>query len=1091
VNRIAASALLCGLLVGSGASALPGAAAPPDPPDWNKREDFLDKRIISIEVLGPLWAMELERNLPLKTGMYLSRDRLRRAVLHFHQNAPEQVAQIRVLAEPVVDRRGAGVHVIFRIEPLRRIEKVSFSRAEGVDSATLLRAVNLPQNSDFWPDVVDQSASAVAQAFVRAGWRETQVGWTASPGPEGLHLVFAVHRSAPTKLVRIEFTGEKGLTDPELAAVFELSPGARLSMDAIDDGIVELKGLFRTRHFYRATVGQPVVKTADNLAVVEIPIDAGPRFQIQVRGNRTFEDATLLDQLHYTGEEVLDDSTERDLADRLIQVYELAGFPYATVAVRETDAPARDLVKTTLQPPGADAPIGPPPLIGVMPDIPVGPLRADRIVTFLITEGPATRVVERRFEGDLLRDLPVADLQKRLDIALEDAVPADLLGTVDESMLRAAGLGGSPDARLSAHPHVNPHEVFSRKAYDQACDVIRKLYKAQGYLDVQAGDAYLVQISPGRARAVIPIRSGPQFIVASVELRGVKEQPVEAVLKLVTVHAGDPLVYSKIEETRDAILQFYQRRGYLSVAVDDKETANSRDPTLQSVTFEIDEGKAVNVSGIDVRGAAHTSLVLVQKALKFDVGDRLKPQDMQVSQSNLLALGIFTSAEVTPQSITEPETRVNVKLTEKPSYTVDVSGGLSIVDGPRVAAQFSAAHFLGTNNTFTASAKVDVPIFRYCAYHVITCTAAESNAQVAPPDPVERRVAVGIAFPVFGAPGETPVEQHLDVIAQNMLRPAYFLEKYSILGTLNGLPHATVRGGHRTDEPAGPELHGVEISTLFQAEVEYDNFRRTNSTDAALIETLADQKAVLLPAGPTELVSLRPSLHIDGRDNKLSPTKGGQATLTLDFSQYFDIPQIHLTGTKVALISALLTGGGYIPVYPARRVVLALSGRVGKIFSQPWAQIIGTKDFFLGGTSSMRGFAEDALIPEDVREAYDRSIRACGQLVTGISCQAQTLQIIQNASATGSPGGSFVVAARADLRFAILQSLDGDLFFDAGNLWSNPLLVDLRKLRYSTGFGAAVPLPIGPATIDLGFILPKPDTLVGEAVVQVHFAIGF
>jgi outer membrane translocation and assembly module TamA len=82
-----------------------------------------------------------------------------------------------------------------------------------------------------------------------------------------------------------------------------------------------------------------------------------------------------------------------------------------------------------------------------------------------------------------------------------------------------------------------------------------------------------------------------------------------------------------------------------------------------------------------------------------------------------------------------------------------------------------------------------------------------------------------------------------------------------------------------------------------------------------------------------------------------------------------------------------------------------------------------------------------------------------------------------------------VLAGRGDLRFALTDSLDGDLFFDAGNLWSKASLFNPTKLRYSAGFGVSYPLPIGPAAIDLAFNL-APDTNVGESIAQVHFAIG-
>ena len=260
--------------------------------------------------------------------------------------------------------------------------------------------------------------------------------------------------------------------------------------------------------------------------------------------------------------------------------------------------------------------------------------------------------------------------------------------------------------------------------------------------------------------------------------------------------------------------------------------------------------------------------------------------------------------------------------------------------------------------------------------------------------------------------------------------------------------------------------------------------------------SLADQKTLLLPKGRTQVVSFRPALTLDGRgplDDKgrrpLNPNSGGQLSFALDFSHDINIAALGLddkTSTAVALISGLITGGGYIPIYPARRILLSLYGRVGRIFNfakDPEGKpvgVIGNKVFFLGGTNTLRGFSEDGLVPQDVRDTVRTNLERCGQLASGIGCGA----------ASTSQGGTMVLAGRSDLRFGLTEKIDGDVFFDAGNLWSDPTtFISAFKLRYSAGVGVAYALPIGPAAIDLAFNL-APDPNVAESLAQVHFAIG-
>ena len=208
-------------------------------------EQLYNEAIIDLVVRGPQWAVDLERNLPVHKGMFLTRDRVEHALLQFHQNAPTDLASVRAYAEEVTIGHRSGVRLIFDVAAVRHVEAVEFRDTTPLDRTTITRAAALLTGAEFWPDTVQKAAARIAAVYARAGWRETTVGWDATPGKNGLRIVFTVHRSAPTTLVEIEFIGDKGLNYKELSTAFDLHPGARLSIESIDDGIVELKARYR------------------------------------------------------------------------------------------------------------------------------------------------------------------------------------------------------------------------------------------------------------------------------------------------------------------------------------------------------------------------------------------------------------------------------------------------------------------------------------------------------------------------------------------------------------------------------------------------------------------------------------------------------------------------------------------------------------------------------------------------------------------------------------------------------------------------------------------------------------------------------
>ena len=127
------------------------------------------------------------------------------------------------------------------------------------------------------------------------------------------------------------------------------------------------------------------------------------------------------------------------------------------------------------------------------------------------------------------------------------------------------------------------------------------------------------------------------------------------------------------------------------------------------------------------------------------------------------------------------------------------------------------------------------------------------------------------------------------------------------------------------------------------------------------------------------------------------------------------------------------------------------------------------KRYFVGGAASMRGFMDDALVPEDIR---------------------RTLHNQQWSGDYMSEGGELFTLAKAEIRIPIGRSqFELAIFFDAGNLWLNQSDFEPWTLRYSSGMGLRILTPIGPAALDLGINL-NPDKSIGESRFVPHFSIG-
>jgi outer membrane protein assembly factor BamA len=178
---------------------------------------------------------------------------------------------------------------------------------------------------------------------------------------------------------------------------------------------------------------------------------------------------------------------------------------------------------------------------------------------------------------------------------------------------------------------------------------------------------------------------------------------------------------------------------------------------------------------------------------------------------------------------------------------------------------------------------------------------------------------------------------------------------------------------------------------------------------------------------------------------------------------------------------------GYVPI--GAQSVFALSLRGGQVLPIDSSSVtIGPKRFFMGGAASMRGYAEDEMIPEDLRAGIVNQVRSCAGSISGLACSPQASQLLGGTPLI-SDGGQAFALLKAELRVPLGGSLEAGLFTDIGNLWLDPAKVRLSAVRVNAGFGLRFTTPIGPVVLDFGFNV-APDSRLNERLMAPHFSIG-
>ncbi|KFE63603.1 Outer membrane protein assembly factor YaeT precursor [Hyalangium minutum] len=931
-----------------------------------------------------------------------------------------------------VDVRG-GVRLVFQLTPVQQLVRLVIEGNVALSDDEIREASGLPEYAPLDPDSVDRARAAVEQAYHRKGYDQAYLRVSEEPSPGGVVLVFTMDEGQPTRVGRVTLTGSPGLPLSSLLEALGLEPGVVLDQARVDAGLEKLRTVLRQQRYYRARVGAPTVTLEQGLATVALPVSAGPRYTLHFHGNHQFPGVVLERVLAYDGTEVLDPGVVWTLARRLEVFYRYRGFNDVRVTPREVRRPDH----------------------------------AEAVLAFEIEEGRPLTVTEVRFRGN--RALPSGVLREVLAeiIRTRDPVPELTLPLRDDP-LEVDGRSGQGPRSVPLAP--DPHRVFVEEAYLGAAEVLTEAYRERGFPQAQVHFSRLdVDVSARTAVAEFEVEEGSEVRVDEVVVDGL---PQGTGTESVGLASGDSLSEEAVERARQNLEQEVARQGYLFARVEVKTEPNTEDPRYVKVFLRVEPGPQVRVGRIIFQGLTRSDERTVRALLALEVGKPLDLEKLAEGRRRLARLNIFRQVEV---QLREPNRREEIKdilvtVQERPRIDGEVSGGYFLVDGPRVTLDTAFPNVDGRGLNLLARAKVN-----YVGWSQEAFSGRYGGVQddsIRGWEGLGGRGNVALTQPrlnFFLLPRDTGAR--VDLIGERVHRPSYLSTRFAAVGGL--------------DWPAARWL-----SLGIQGELEHNRLRSRSGVLNVL--SRADQERLRFPYGIFTLYSLRGTSTLDFRDEPTNPRKGLLVSGSAEFTRDLSVAPTDALGNRVAdfpIHELKLSGSVSVYAPLGRRASLALSARAGTIVPlSPNAQSIGSKLFYLGGSSSLRGFREDGLLPEDQRAEVRRQLLDCRAVITPQGCPAELVAVLAG-QAPLSQGGELFTLGKAELRLPAFRSLDLGFFLEAGNLWGDRTNFDPTILRYTAGVGLRYVTPVGPLAFDLGFNL-DPDEDFNEPASQFHFSIG-
>jgi outer membrane protein insertion porin family len=1067
--------------------------------------------VVTLE--GNVWNdVEVPRITELKGGDTLTVPAARRALAEALRTGG--FARGRVTAHADGDLALVTIHLV----PRKLIDHIQLDlHGAGVDQEELLRDANLAEGGEIVGADIDTDVARMRRYFAARGYPSAQATIeTRSTDDPARAIVLVDAVPGPPRLVKERaFYVVDAEPEPVLrvSRSYQVEAGDRADEPAIDRADLGLEEALHAKGWWKAHVTHDMVWVGDPLKsvrlVLRVRIEGGPRSEPHFEGNEHYDAEVLTAALGLETE--LDHSPAR-LADKIRTFYHKRGYLDVETTVETRQAQG--------------APV--------------------ELVVFHIVERRRVRVTSRSYP--CLRESAIKHLSaggpsspsaigSEIDSFLEEDLPgSDLLVNPDPRGVPGVGTAGQVATSTLPPPvDLRPDDTFVADTYQRAIEHVQELYRNEGFLHASVGPLQVIRArcnpaspagscvpmalpprppqtcaydpaglplppepldpgftchpDPGRGvecapqvEVVVPVMLGPRTTLWDLAFNGVKSVSEKDVAEAAGVPLGEPASTTKLEDARRRVVDWYKELGYYYVNVK-ASLEPSPDNTRARVRFDVAEGDQVIVQAIAIHGLDSTRESIVRRRIALQVGKPYATSAVRKTQERLATLGVFSNISVGLNDPYVPQAgkTVIVDVVERSSQYIEVRPGLSTGEGFRGSLEWGHRNLLGYAWSVTLHLQAS-----YLPDFLILDPGVKQNFDtLTPGQRIATRDTLTFAWPEMGL-GPT-VRSQLDAIFVRDLERDFVLEKDAVVGTMFWRPSREFQVSGGADYERNKVVlfaNNININGTPETIAQYLNMQAAAGMATTELATL-----LRVPDGATNAIAQRIVLTWDRRDQPFNAHRGTYVALGVEHVDSYPIaggpvdPSLQLSSHVLRLTQTL---AAYLPL--TQTIALAAETRLGEIVNVSACQLpfasgqpppyctYPDRQFYMGGFDSMRGWLQDSFIPEDYNQQINSGAITC---TSQSNCQVPLR------------GGNLMINPRLELRFPLPVHLpvDGALFGDFGNLWSDPAFI-LKygfTLRADVGAGIRFDTPVGPLVFDYGLnVTRRPYEDVGA----FHFAIG-
>lgn len=541
-----------------------------------------------------------------------------------------------------------------------------------------------------------------------------------------------------------------------------------------------------------------------------------------------------------------------------------------------------------------------------------------------------------------------------------------------------AQMNTRPKTFLERMTFWKPAPVFSPFVLEDDISRLRSHYMRNGYPSAVI-NYHTTAIAKGRKlKITVEISEGRPVLTGTVDwqmpLNAEERKLLEDVQGRLQLKPGKVLRDQEVYADESTVLRSFMDGGYPLARINRNLTL-SADTSSAGLAFRIQPGPRSWFGNVSLSGDSLVPKSYILQQVTIKPGELFSAKTMNTTQKRLSSLDLFrfVTIRANTDSIENNQVPVAIRVSELPRWTVKAGAGYGAEDRLRLSAHITRRNFMGGARKLILEA-------RHSYF-----------------DPVSLDLRfIQPNFPLY----------RVDLA----VNPYFHIERERSYEVLRA---------------------GVGVTFLHSFGSRSSAWLTWNS-ERSILSDLTPEKSLREEDGYSRRnfkSGLTLGTSIDKANDIFDPTRGWKFTgfvsaagvglksdyhyykMSADVSRYFQ---------------------------PAPRLTLATRLKAGVISPYGERKVSPVEDrFLIGGASSLRGWARNAVSPVD--------------------------------SYGNQTGGESMLEGSAELRFPLYEIIGGALFVDAGNVWRDPFVYKLNELKYNAGLGIRIRTPIGPGRIDLAF----------------------